>query len=122
MIEEFKKTAVYSVTDDEMVVTVEVGEGKIGSSLVFFRPPNPDAFAQTLAMGMIKEKNIGKGSDYRGGELVIETTIAELKRANNRIAVHFEILGGSWETVCPGFDEEDVDADIAVTELRIDLV
>ncbi|MCK4504596.1 MAG: hypothetical protein KAW14_03175 [Candidatus Aegiribacteria sp.] len=121
MVVEIKKTAVYSVSDD-MVITVKVGEGKIGSSTVMFKPPDPDAFTKTLAIGKIKNKSIGKGSGYRGGKLIIETMISSLLPSNNLVSVDYEITGGSWNTVRPYFREEDIVGSTVVTILEVDLL
>lgn len=122
MVVEVKKTAVYSVSDSDMVITVEVGEGKIGSSTAVFKQVDPDAFTQTLAIGPIENISIGNGSGYRGGMLIIETVIRDLKPSNNKIWVDYEIAGGSWETVHPSFREKDVDTSIFVAILEVKLI
>ncbi len=122
MVMEVKKTAVYSVSDSDMVITVKIGEGKIGSSTAIFKPVDPDTFTQTLAIGEIKNKSIGKGSKYQGGKLIIETMISSLKPSNNQISVDYEIIGGSWSTVHPSFREENVVSNTIVTILEVDLL
>lgn len=81
---------VYFVGDDNVRLTVTIGEGQFGSVRVIAGGklfPHERTFDQTL----------GSGKDLKGTELVIASVVTDTNRQTNRTSVSYRLTGGPTE-------------------------
>ena len=92
---------VYELTTGEVTVSVVIGEGQIGSSLVRVGP-------KEIAIGAVTKQKIGKGSALAGKALLIKTVVTDVNDQTNRLSVRYELQGGKADKV---FDLESTVAE-----------
>ena len=121
MVKEIKKLARLKVSESNLIVSVLVGEGKIGNTTVVFKK-DPDTLSELLAMGDVKDLKLDKGSKYKNGKFFIQTTVSSLKPTNDRISVDYVIKGAEWVTGSPSVRESGVTEPVVLVELEIEVV
>jgi hypothetical protein len=84
----------YSVIDNQNVnLTVTIGDGQIGSSKVKLN-------GQTLEGGEITNINVGLGKDIKGKKLTINTTVDKANPQTNKASITYDLSGGLKNISC----------------------
>lgn len=78
----------YAVDAGDVTLTVIIGDGQLGSSLVRLGE-------KELATGDIDRLKIGKGSAIAGKELFVKTVVADVNDNTNHTSVRYELKGGA---------------------------
>lgn len=92
---------VYEISSGEVTVSVVIGEGQIGSSLVRLG-------TREITIGAVTKQKIGKGTALGGKELFIKTVVTDVSDQTNRLSVRYELKGGKANKV---FDLESTVAE-----------
>lgn len=77
----------YQVGTGDVSLTITIGDGQIGSSLVRLGD-------KELASGEVKKQKIGAGSSLKGKTLFVKTVVADVNDQTNRTSVRYELKGG----------------------------
>lgn len=77
----------YEVDTGDVTLTIIIGDGQIGTSLVRLD-------GKELAIGDVTELKLGKGSSLAGKELFIKTVVADVNDKTNNTSVSYQLKGG----------------------------
>jgi len=87
MVEELDVEFTYTVGDEPVFLTIEIGDGQIGGSVV---RKNGETLGDT---GIIKNRKLGKGADLVGAEIDIKTLVADVNDDTNETSVTYVVKG-----------------------------
>ena len=78
----------YEVGAGDVTLTVVIGEGQLGSSLV-------KVGEKQLTIGDVTKLKVGKGSAVAGKDLFIKTVVTDVNDKTDRTSVRYELKGGT---------------------------
>lgn len=84
-------TIIYDVYDsgnEVVIITIEIGNGQIGSSIVKIENNNLGDFENSFSL------EIGKNKDLKGKQLSIITMIHDINPSSDKIEMSIQIEGG----------------------------
>jgi len=82
----------YPVDTGAVVLTIKIGEGQLGTSVVRLGETQLD-------IGEIDVLEIGQGPDLAGQVLFIKTVVADVNDNTNHTSVSYELQGGKADKV-----------------------
>lgn len=79
----------FKVTDADVILTVTIGEGQLGTSFVFRE-------GVLLVKGgvVIGSLNLGAGSDLAGKEVTVDSIVNDISTHTNRMTVRYVVENG----------------------------
>lgn len=77
----------YPVDTGEITINIVIGEGQLGSSVVFLD-------STEIKRGDIRQLAIGKGQEIKGHKIFIKTVVSDINDKTNRTSVIYIIEGG----------------------------
>jgi hypothetical protein len=95
----------YEVAAADVTLTVVVGDGQIGSSIVKLG-------AKALAQGDIDGVTIGSGPTIKRKPLFVKSVVTDVNDSTNHTSVTYQLAGGrlDQEFVCAGTVEDNGDS------------
>ena len=100
--------------DDEVFLTIRIGDAQIGGSVVLLN-------GREVGSNQITDLNLGKGSDLKGSKVKIKTTVADINDQTNRTSVTYIFEGGPHPLRTDVTSEVENDGDSMVFNARFDL-
>ncbi len=77
----------YPVVDQEITLTIVIGDAQLGSSLVSLD-------GAKIATGDIDNLGIGKGTSVKGKTLLIKSVVSDVNDKTNHMSVTYKLKGG----------------------------
>ena len=79
----------FTVTDDDVFLTVTIGEGQLGTSFVF-----RDNVLLVKGGVVIGSLNLGAGTDLAGAAVSVDSIVNDVSSQTNRMSVRYVIENG----------------------------
>jgi hypothetical protein len=76
----------FKVTDDDVVLTITIGEGQLGTSFVF-----RDGVLLVKGGVVIGSLNLGAGADLVGKEVTVDSIVNDISAHTNRMSVRYVV-------------------------------
>jgi hypothetical protein len=77
----------YMVADGEVKLTVVIGDGQLGASIVFLN-------TTPIEKGEIKDQVIGLGKSLHGSKLLVKTVVSDVNDQTNHTCITYILTGG----------------------------
>jgi len=104
----------YEVGQGDLLLSVVIGEGQLGSSLVRLGE-------RELAIGDVSRLKVGKGSTIAGKQLYIKTVVTDVNDQTDRTSVRYELQGGEVQKVIDLEASVDEEGGSVIYRARFDL-
>jgi hypothetical protein len=109
-----RTTGTYTVGQNEVFLTVSIGDAQIGGSIVLIG-------SKAIGRNQIEKLSLGDGADLKGKSVKIKTTVADVNDQSNRTSVTYKFSGGPNPLNTEVTSEVDNDGDSMVFNAKFAL-